>query len=63
VTDPDVNNGKLGWYDFKYGEIGDIPLNIGIRPSDAYGRVNGHAVQKEWSNRDGRAEVTSKNVK
>jgi hypothetical protein len=57
VTDPDVNNGKLGWYDNRYGEIGDIPINIGMDLDDLYGYVNGYAVQKEWSNRDGIAEI------
>ena len=51
VTDPDVNRGKLGWYDRVFGEIGDIPLNMGFAPSQLWGRLNGCAVQREWSNR------------
>jgi hypothetical protein len=57
VTDPDVNNGKLGWYDNSYGEIGDIPINMGMDLVDLYGYVDGYAVQKEWSNKDGKAEI------
>jgi hypothetical protein len=50
VTDPDVNNGKLGWYDERYGEAGDIPINLGTPLASLYGRIKGYAVQKEWSN-------------
>lgn len=57
VTDPDVNNGKLGWYNDTYGEIGDIPFTMGMPLSDIYGRIDGYAVQKEWSNKDGKAEL------
>lgn len=58
ATDPDVNHGKLGWYDDTYGEIGDIPINAGMPIAQVWDRVDGYAVQKEWSNRDGRAEVS-----
>ncbi len=58
ATDPDVNNGQLGWYDHRYGEIGDIPVMMGIPLRDLVGRIGGFAVQKEWSNRDGVAEVS-----
>jgi hypothetical protein len=51
VTDPDVNAGRLGWYDRDYGEVGDIPLSAGLPLSAAWGRVDGFAVQKEWSER------------
>lgn len=57
VTDPDVNNGRLGWYDDVLGEVGDIPIELGLVGSKAYSRIEGFAVQKEWSNVDGRAEV------
>ena len=57
VTDPDVNNGVLGWYDERLGEVGDIPINLGMPISKVFGRVHGFAVQKEWSNKDGRSEV------
>ena len=50
VTDPDVNRAKLGWYDKKFGEIGDIPIMMGFRLSTLWGRMKGCAVQKEWSN-------------
>jgi len=50
VTDPNVNAGKLGWYDKRFGEVGDIPFKLGLRLSDLWGRVGGCAVQKEWSN-------------
>jgi hypothetical protein len=50
VTDPDVNRGKLGWYDKTFGEIGDIPISMGNKLSSLWGRINGCAVQKEWSN-------------
>lgn len=48
ITDPDVNNGTLGWYNSSKGEIGDICRSY-------YGNVglNGttYDIQKEWSNR------------
>jgi hypothetical protein len=46
VTDPDVNsnvnNGRLGWFDPRRGEIGDITEN---NPS-AFVRLDGHLVQE-----------------
>ena len=56
ATDPDVENGKLAWYNNKYGEIGDLAVNSGLVPLDqAYGRDSGgFAVQAEWSNKDGK---------
>ncbi len=57
ATDPDVNNGKLGWYDKNYGEVGDIPLSMGMELTSIAGDVNGFKVQKEWSNEDDCAEV------
>ncbi len=46
VTDPDinsnVNNGRLGWFDPRRGEIGDIEEN---NPS-AFVRLDGHLVQE-----------------
>jgi hypothetical protein len=59
ATDPDVNNGKLGWYDYNLGEVADIPINQGLRIDQAYGIVGGYAVQKLWSNVDGRNEVSA----
>ena len=50
VTDPDVNAAKPGWYDRNFGEIGDIPVNLGYPLSQLWGRVGGCAVQREWSN-------------
>lgn len=50
VTDPDVNRAKLGWYDKRFGEIGDIPISMGNKLSSLWGRLDGCAVQKEWSN-------------
>lgn len=57
VTDPDVNNGKLGWYDNRFGEIADIIISIGTPIKQAYDYLNGYAVQKEWSNRDKKFEI------
>lgn len=57
ATDPDVNNGTPGWYDEQYGEVGDIPIVLGESLKDDFGRIGGFAVQKEWSNRDGVAEL------
>ena len=56
ATDPDVNNGKLGWYDRNYGEISDIPINMGLPLEEVYTSVNGYSVQLNWSNRDRRNE-------
>jgi hypothetical protein len=50
VTDPDVNRGKLGWYNKRFGEVGDIPISAGFPLSSVWGRIDGCAVQKEWSN-------------
>jgi hypothetical protein len=54
VTDPDVEQGKLGWYNSKYGEIGDLAVNSGLVPlSQAFVKdEKGYAVQVEWSNKD-----------
>lgn len=60
VTDPDVGNGELGWYDYTYGEIGDIQLAMGYPLSDVYGKSDGYMVQKEWSNKDGAFELEAK---
>ena len=56
ATDPDVENGKLAWYNNKYGEIGDLAVNSGLVPLEqAYGKDSGgYAVQAEWSNKDGK---------
>lgn len=55
ATDPDVESGKLGWYNNKYGEIGDLAVNSGLVPLDkAFGKDSGgYDVQVEWSNQDG----------
>ncbi len=58
VTDPDVNAGKLGWYNKRFGEVGDIPINLGYPLSQLWGRVDGCAVQKEWSNALGEPVLT-----
>jgi hypothetical protein len=47
ATDVDVNNHRLGWYDDRKGEIGDICAGGQI------GDVAGFKVQSEWSNVDG----------
>ena len=57
VTDPDVNNGRLGWYDKHFGEIGDIPVFLSGAASTVYKRIKGFAVQKEWSNRLNKAVI------
>lgn len=53
-TDPDVESGKLAWYNQRYGEIGDLAVNSGLVPFDkTYVRdAAGYAVQVEWSNAD-----------
>ncbi|MBX7137788.1 MAG: hypothetical protein K1X83_07370 [Oligoflexia bacterium] len=57
VTDPDVNNGTLAWYDERLGEVSDIPMNMGMQLDEVWGRINGYAVQKEWSNKDQAVEL------
>ncbi len=52
VTDPDVGEGQLGWYDYRYGEVSDIPIEI-LPLEQTFGYRNGYAVQKEWSNKAG----------
>lgn len=48
ITDPDINNGTLAWYNSRSGEIGDICRSN-------YGNVtlNGtsYNIQEEWSNK------------
>lgn len=61
ATDPDVNRDELAWYDKNYGEVGDIPIAIGLPIGEIWGRLGGYAVQKEWSNRDGVAELEPRN--
>jgi hypothetical protein len=67
---------KLGWYDdvtpwahdgvlqVGKGEVGDIPvLNAELHDrglASVWGRSDGFAFQKEWSNEDGRAELEPK---
>ena len=58
VTDPDVNAGTPGWYDKSFGEIGDIPINQGMSLKNAFGRIKGFAVQKEWSNKKNAAVIS-----
>ncbi|HVO29572.1 MAG TPA: hypothetical protein VMV18_02500, partial [bacterium] len=51
VTDADVGNNDLAWYDNQYGEIGDIcadPNIVGSNTIDA--DMAGYKVQLEWSN-------------
>jgi hypothetical protein len=70
ATDPDVDDvingapqqGHLGWYDDSNGEIGDIAINLSTDPKlrDVWGRLDGFATQKEWSNVDGRTELGAK---
>lgn len=59
ATDPDVNNGELGWYDDNYGEVADVPMNQGMSVEDVYGRLGGYAVQKLWSEVDGKNELSA----
>jgi hypothetical protein len=62
-TDPDVESksGSRGvaWYNDQYGEIGDEAVDA-LPLGQVYGKVDGYAVQKEWSNADGAFEVTEK---
>lgn len=53
-TDPDVENGQLGWYNDRYGEVGDLAVNSGLVPlAQAFVKDEaGYAVQVEWSNQD-----------
>ncbi len=48
VTDPDVNYGRLGWYDPRLGEIGDIEE----RNSNALVRLDGYLVQEVGDKND-----------
>jgi len=62
-TDPDVNSPvkgkKLGWYNDANGEIGDEALNA-LPLKSVYAKVDGFAVQKEWSNKDQAFETAPK---
>lgn len=62
ATDPDVENGKLGWYNQQYGEIGDLAVNSGLVPFEkTWARdAKGFAVQVEWSNADHAFEAVKK---
>lgn len=57
VTDPDVNHGTLAWYDRRYGEISDIPINLGLPLKKVFGRIGRYLAQKNWSNKDGCVEI------
>jgi hypothetical protein len=48
VTDPDVNYARLGWYDPRRGEIGDITENN----PNALVRLNGYLVQEVANKND-----------
>jgi hypothetical protein len=54
VTDPDVGQGKLAWYNQRFGEIGDLAVNSGLVPFEKtwVRDEKGFAVQVEWSNAD-----------
>src|SRR5262249_3980811 len=45
ITDPDVNYKRLGWYDDRLGEIGDIV-------NGQFVTLNGYVVQKEAGKND-----------
>jgi hypothetical protein len=70
ATDPnvqkaiDTNNMKyLGWMDMNNGEIGDVEVNDaapGTPLSTMYGRMDGYAVQKIWSQVDKTNEIKAK---
>ncbi|MFN8390153.1 MAG: hypothetical protein U0136_07690 [Bdellovibrionota bacterium] len=62
ATDPDVNRSRIAWYDRNYGEVGDIPIAMGLPPEEIWGRLGGYAIQKEWSNRDNRPELVPKHA-
>jgi len=57
-TDPDVNNGTLGWYnDKENGELDDLAMQF-LPLNQVWGRdAKGFAVQKEWSNKDQKFEL------
>jgi hypothetical protein len=63
ATDPDVNSAikgrKLGWYNTKGGEIGDLALDQ-LKVAQTYAKVDGYPVQKEWSNQDRAFETVAK---
>jgi hypothetical protein len=54
VTDPDVNFGRLGWYDRFRGEIGDITENN----PNAYVRLDGFLVQEVADRNDQLLSIT-----
>jgi hypothetical protein len=70
ATDPDVDKviagapeyKNLGWYDLQYGEIGDIAIDTSKDANlrDVWGKMDGFAYQKLWSNVDGRTELGAK---
>jgi Bacterial Ig-like domain (group 3) len=55
VTDPDVNYGRLGWYDARRGEIGDITENN----PNALVRLDGYLVQEVADQNDQLLSITS----
>lgn len=59
ATDPDVNHGTLGWYDRRYGEVSDIPINLGLPLERVFGRIGRYLAQKNWSNKDSCVEMTA----
>jgi hypothetical protein len=63
ATDPDVlspiKGRKSAWDNPTYGEIGDEAIES-LPLSTAYDKVDGYAVQKEWSNQDQAFEVKPK---
>jgi hypothetical protein len=59
VTDPEPGDTTLGWYDNRYGEVGDIPVSLyasrRIAKTDLIDQLTApdgtvYLVQKEWSN-------------
>ena len=59
ITDPEPGDNTLGWYDDRYGEVGDIPVTLystnRITQSQLIDELDApdgtaYLVQKEWSN-------------
>jgi hypothetical protein len=65
ATDPDVNSPisgrKLGWYNDKLGEIGDLAIRQ-LPLNQTFETVDGFKVQKEWSNLDGKFETVESDL-
>jgi hypothetical protein len=61
ITDMDVGDNNVAWYDNTNGEIGDIcaQQTSGVTNSGQVGPINNYTCQYEWSNKNNKCQLTN----